>query len=284
MSNFNKVKTRLDSDDRAMIELLHNQQEFSQEEIAEKVKASQSTISREFARGTFKDVYHAKRAHLACSKAMSKRKGKAYKIEGDVEEKVIRLLERRFSSRQISVVLRKEDDVKVSRVAVYGFIRRDESLGGTLYKCLRRGGGRGRRLRGKSRFKIPNRTDISERPNVINTRGRFGDWECGLIEGSTHSGFFLSLLERKSRFGTLKLLRTKKNEVVAEAIGSALEHYLVHTITGLRARSLNLQRTERPFVEHSTNVSPGGAILFSHKKNLFPQKIYFPSHRNGCDT
>jgi len=35
---------------------------------------------------------------------------------------------------------------------------------------------------------IPNRTDIDERPEIINNRERVGDWERDLIIGKNHKG------------------------------------------------------------------------------------------------
>ena len=161
---------------------------------------------------------------------MTKRKGKKLKISGSMRHKVLSLLEKRFSPQQIATAIYKEDGVKLSRVAIYGFIKREDRAG-HLVKFLRRGGGRGRRRRGTNRLKIPNRTDISERPDSVNSRSRYGDWECGLIEGSKHSGFFLSLVERKSRFGILRKLSCKRSDLVAQEIIQALRGYQVRTLT-----------------------------------------------------
>ena len=101
-----------------------------------------------------------------------------------------------------------------------------------MSKLLRRGGRRGyKRRRGVNRLKIPNRVDISERPQVVNDRQRYGDWEADLIEGTKQSGYMLSLIERKSRFGILFKLSSKKSDHVAQSIVEALQGYQVLTIT-----------------------------------------------------
>ena len=134
-------------------------------------------VGRELTRGMRNGEYNAKRAQRAANTSISSRKHKHQKIQGDVQEKVIALLGKRFSPQQIATTLFKEDGVKISRVAVYGFIKREDRAG-NLVQFLRRGGGRGRRRRGTNRLKIPNRTDISERTGFDNTRSRYGDWEC----------------------------------------------------------------------------------------------------------
>ena len=77
--------------------------------------------------------YNAKCAQRAANTSISSRKHKHQKIQGDVPEKVIALLGKRFSPQQIATTLFKEDGAKISRVAVYGFI-------GNLVQLLRRGG------------------------------------------------------------------------------------------------------------------------------------------------
>ena len=223
-------KKRMDHEDRTKIEVLYIQQGFSQEEIAAKLSVNQSTLNRELTRGMRNGEYNAKRAQRAANTSISSRKHKHQKIQRDVQEKVIALLGKRFSPQQIATTLFKEDGVKISRVAVYGFIKREDRAG-NLVQFLRRGGGRGRRRRGTNRLKIPNRTDISERPGFVNTPSRYGDWECDLIEGAQHSGYFLSVVERKSRYGVLRKLENKKSEIVAEEVTRALQGFQVFTIT-----------------------------------------------------
>ena len=88
-----------------------------------------------------------------------------------------------------------------------------------------------RRRRGTNRTSIPNSTDIDMRPSIVNDRERYGDWECDLIEGTRHSGYFLTLVERKSRFGILKKISCKKSTLVSETITSALQGFLLRTLT-----------------------------------------------------
>ena len=224
------TKKQLDAEDCGTIEVLYNQQNFSQEEIAEKLGVSQSTLSRELTRGSRKGHYDAKRAQKAAMVTKTTRKHKRPKVCGRIKDKVISLLKERFSPQQIAKTLWKDDGFKISRVAIYGQIKREDK-GGDVTQYLRRKGGRGRRRRGLNRLKIPNCTDISECPDIIIIRSRYGDWECDLIEGTKHSGYFLSLVERKSRFGILRILSSKNSELVAQEVNKALRGFFVHTVT-----------------------------------------------------
>jgi len=47
---------------------------------------------------------------------------------------------------------------------------------------------------------IPNRADISQRPAIVETRARYGDWEGDTMVGHRHQGHLVTHVERKSRF------------------------------------------------------------------------------------
>ena len=99
----------------------------------------------------------------------------------------------------------------------------------TNFVCFQRIFFNPRRTRTEPATRSP--SDIDMRPSIVNDRERYGDWECDLIEGTRHSGYFLTLVERKSRFGILKKISCKKSTLVAETITSALQGFLVRTLT-----------------------------------------------------
>lgn len=47
---------------------------------------------------------------------------------------------------------------------------------------------------------IPDRVDISKRPDIVNRRGRYGDWEGDTLVGHRHQGRLVTHVERKSRY------------------------------------------------------------------------------------
>ena len=49
-------------------------------------------------------------------------------------------------------------------------------------------------------FLIPGRISIDARPDLVNARQRFGDWEGDTVEGAKGSGHITTHVERKSRY------------------------------------------------------------------------------------
>ena len=74
----------------------------------------------------------------------------------------------------------------VSHERIYQFIREDKDKGGTLYKQLRHHLKHRKRIL-TGHMPIKNRIPISERPEVINNKERFGDWEIDTIIGKDHA-------------------------------------------------------------------------------------------------
>jgi IS30 family transposase len=50
---------------------------------------------------------------------------------------------------------------------------------------------------------IPNQVSIDQRPAIVDTRGRFGDWEGDLVIGAGQQQAFVTLNERKSRYALM---------------------------------------------------------------------------------
>ena len=80
---------------------------------------------------------------------------------------------------------------------------------------------------------IPHRIDIAERPLIVASKSRLGDWEGDTIVGAQHKGALLTQVERKSLFTTI----SKLPRPTATAAHRATVHRLnplrthVHTIT-----------------------------------------------------
>lgn len=92
--------------------------------------------------------------------------------------------------------------MRISPEAIYQWVYSDAIQGGDLYTHLRRHHKKRRKQRryGSGRGLIPGRVGISERPEVVDTRQRFGDWEGDTVEGTKGTGGIASHVERKSRY------------------------------------------------------------------------------------
>lgn len=108
-----------------------------------------------------------------------------------------------------------------------------------MYRHLRQGHKRYRRGRGKDKAPaIKNAVSIDERPNSVENRERFGDWEIDTVLGKNGTGAMVTILERATRFYLVKKVTSKSAEDVTRATIEMLMPYKkhVHTITADNGR------------------------------------------------
>ena len=72
-------------------------------------------------------------------------------------------------------------------------------------------------------FCIPNRTDISERPKIVEEKVRVGDWEGDtIISHGSHSAL-LTLVDRHSKYTIIRKVWRKTSENLSTAIINSLK-------------------------------------------------------------
>jgi transposase, IS30 family len=126
--------------------------------------------------------------------------------------------------------------MRVSIETIYRWVYRDAHQGGQLFKFLCRSHKKRRKQRryGTGRGLIPGRISIDARPDLVNARQRFGDWEGDTVEGAKGSGHITTHVERKSRYLIAAKLANKTAIVTAAAITAAFRPIpgtLRHTLT-----------------------------------------------------
>jgi IS30 family transposase len=190
--------------------------EHTQSEKAQVLKVNRSTVGRELRRNTGGCGYRPKQAD---EKAMSRRpKGKP-RIETDEWRVVEEKLRQDWSPEQVSGWLKKPAGSSISHEWIYQHILTDKHSGGDLYKHLRCQKKRRKRYGSpERRGKLPNRVSIEERPEVVNQRERLGDWEVDTVVGKNQQGALVSLVERKSRYTLLGLVRRRQADLVKQAV------------------------------------------------------------------
>src|SRR5690606_19235992 len=127
--------------------------------------------------------------------------------------------EEQWSPEQIVGYCRKVSIPMVSHERIYQYIRRDKLVGGKLYKHMRHQlKHRKRPVSGKHQI-IKNKVSIDERPEVINNKERFGDWEIDLIVDKNNKGAMVTLVERTTAMVMIHKLEEGKNaNGVADAV------------------------------------------------------------------
>ena len=105
-----------------------------------------------------------------------------------------------------------DDNMRVSHETIYRWAYLDASQKGDLHTHLRRRHKKRRRQKryGSGRRFIPGRVSINQRPAIVETRERFGDWEGDTVEGAKGTGGIATHVERKSRYLVAAKLVDKK--------------------------------------------------------------------------
>jgi transposase, IS30 family len=119
---------------------------------------------------------------------------------------------------------------------IYRWIYLDAGQGGNLHQHLRRQRKYRRRQKryGSGRRYLPGRISIHDRPAVVATRERFGDWEGDTLEGAKGCGHLATHVERKSRYLLAAKLSDKKAETMMQASAKAfwrMPRTIRHTLT-----------------------------------------------------
>jgi transposase, IS30 family len=203
----------------------------SQAEIAEVIGVHRSSVSRELERNRGQRGYRPQQAQRL---AMERRQKGVPRITVETWALVEKLLQQDWSPEQISGRLKKEQRICISHEWIYQYVLEDKRAGGDLYRHLRCQKKRRKRY-GKydRRGKLPNCRSIEERPAIVNTRKRLGDWEVDTLIGKNHKQALVILTERKSRFTLLGKVPQRTAQAVQDQIHQLLLPVVdkVHTLT-----------------------------------------------------
>ena len=229
-----KGYAHLTQEDRCQIYAL-KKSGMSHHAIARQLAVSSRTIDREINRNSGLHGYHFDQAH-DLSQAR-RRKGPLKMKPALVAEIEKKITEQQLSPEQISGEMKATNSpVCVSHEVIYQHIEKDKKNGGSLHTHLRRGHKKyQKRVNGKTnRGRIIGRVDISQRPEIVETRSRIGDWEADTVIGLGHKSALVTLVERKTRLVKIAKVQANTAQEVSSAIIRLLKPYkkaAVHTIT-----------------------------------------------------
>jgi transposase, IS30 family len=279
----------LTEDERYQIDDLRGEG-FNQKEIADRIGRSASSISRELRRNEGCRGWRPRQAQFKAATRLAERGlSNARKVnEAAWLYAKKHLTEDQWSPEQISGRAELDGIEGISHETIYQRILEDKKAGGNLYTHLRckkkrkKRYGSARSMRGA----IPNRVDIDQRPAIVDSRKRIGDWEGDTIIGSHDGGAVIaSMVERKSRY---TVLAKSKNKTTVSVIESINQHMLpiadlVHTITLDNGKEFSMHRTmsatldadvyfAKPYHswERGLNENTNGLV-----RQYFPKKIPF---------
>ncbi len=203
--------------------------------IAKTLGRSHTSVLRELKRNFPREhkVYTPRKAQ---ERAVEKRKsrGRKDRLKNEtIRQYVITHLKRRWSPEQISIRIKIDLKENISYEAIYQFIYaqlfrhgwgkvRDGSE--DLRSCLRRR----RKRRMHKGMRRPQRVlkhqgkSIEDRPPIVETRSRIGDWEGDSVESVNHKPGVNTLVERKTGYLFITKLRSKSGRATLDAMKERL--------------------------------------------------------------
>ena len=203
---------------------------LSRREIATCLGRSHSTIVRELLRNSSTNGYRCQSAQRRAEKRRSQPRHYRCQSRSQLVAYVDKKLRQDWSPEQIAGRIRldypRDRQMRVSPETIYRWLYAAARVGNTLHRHLRRGRSRRRSQRryGAAKRFVTERIGISERPEIVANRIRFGDWEGDLVSGSKGKAALLSCIERKSRF----LLAAKVEDKTAASFNAALTGQLLN--------------------------------------------------------
>jgi IS30 family transposase len=194
-----------------------------------------STVSREIKRNTGGRGYRYKQADAKAAERRADASRTPQKLTPTLVEIIEEKLMEEWSPDQISGRLKEKDIASISHESIYQHIWKNKRAGGVLYKQLRHNGKKyNKRSSGKAgRGCIPNRVDITERPQIVEQKTRIGDWEGDTVISAVSKTAILTVVDRHSKFTRIKKLGRKTAENVRTAMKEVMSSspYPVLTVT-----------------------------------------------------
>ncbi|MCP4800707.1 MAG: IS30 family transposase [bacterium] len=192
------------------------QHHLSQQAMADTLGVDKSTISRELSKNGGRSGYCPEAAQ---QNAFQRKRAacKSSKVDEQHRQIIERGLRLGWSPENISCRMKLELPEKaISHTSIYRMVKDDKTGGGRLHQLLPRFGKTrwkgGKRKAGRSL--IPDRRDITERPEVVGQRARLGDWEGDTVYGQ--DAHLVTLVDRKSRLTLIGKVKDKQAETVAK--------------------------------------------------------------------
>lgn len=129
-----------------------------------------------------------------------------------------------WSPEVICGSMKKAFNKKLSFKTLYRYIWQDKAAGGKLYKLLPHQGKR-YKYGSSKRGTITNRTDISQRPKIVEDKSRIGDLEGDTIVGvrGGDKACLLTLVDRVSKFTIIRKIPNKTADAVEDAMNKCYD-------------------------------------------------------------
>ena len=217
--------------------------------IARQLGRDKSTISRELRRNRGATGYFHTQAQRLAEQRRSEASSGTRKLTPVLWGLVRALPLLQWTPDQIAGRLELSGVGRVSFSWIFKKIHQNRARGGKLFIFLRQRG-RKRRLKpaagSAGRGCIPQRTDISERPGIVEDKQRVGDWEGDTITGKGHQGAAVTLVDLVSKYLLLQPVARKTAKLVGDAVTGLPATLPRLTVPGPRPGSAHYQAQRSP--------------------------------------
>lgn len=194
--------------------------------IAKEMGRNVSSISRELKRNKNHSPHNKRKYHPWQATILyivrRKKSKRTYRIDNDT-----RLLETikeglsQYWSPEIITARWKMNGEKLSHSTIYAALKRKAITGFTRQTHLRR---RGKKKYTSHCYTIHPEHIITDRPTLVESRERLGDWEGDTIYGGIGKGYLLTCVDRKSRLLVAATAKDKYNITINESFESAFKN------------------------------------------------------------
>lgn len=236
--------------------------------IGHRIGVHRSTVGRELKRNRCQGSYQPELAEQL-SQTRKRTAHKASKRNVAMDQQIVEKLRQGWSPLSISERFKletKSEAERLSHTSIYRMLAHDKSQGGHWHLYLPNVGKT--RWKGGKRHKragaalIPDRVDITERPDEVDQRSRLGDWEGDTVHGQ--SAHLVTLVDRKSRFALVKRVFHKTKAVVADA--------MIDLLRQVNARVTLTLDNGGEFADHVRVSKAAGVAIFFAKPHASWQR------------
>jgi IS30 family transposase len=226
-------------------------------DIAEIMQRDRSTIYREIKRNSGLRGYRPRQAQRKAEQRRLKSRRPCKMADDRIYAYVTDKLTKRWSPDQIAGRVRLDFPRLtarwISRQTIYNWIRpRKRQWRQVLRLC-------GRRRRSDRRGQLRECVRIEGRPQIINSRRRFGDWEGDTVVGKGHRSAVVTMVERKSGYAKIGKLKGLYSAPLVQSAARRLNRLPKH----LR-RSMTLDNG-REFSQHKRLTALTGIEVYFAK-------------------
>lgn len=209
--------------------------------IARRLKRDHSVISRELERNSCKGTYIAREAHKKASLKTRKTNKRKLETNGLLHDYVEKKLKSGWSPELIAGRLKEHPlpelkKATISHEQIYEYIYEGEGRWEGWWHYLHRARPKRRQRRArnkKPKIHIVERISIDRRPDIINQRKRFGDWETDLAVFKKQKEGLAVQYERKAMLTRIHKVKNKTAEESKEAIVKSIDTLPQHLFKSL---------------------------------------------------